>query len=238
MKFLSHKCPFPPVEEADEHGIVAVGGDLSAKRLIEAYSLGIFPWPHPDLPLLWFCPNPRFVLRPKEAIFSRSFKKELKNSKLLIKADTNFTKVMRACKDSKRVNQNGTWITDEMIDAYYKVHQIGLAHSIEAYDGETLVGGLYGVSMGSVFFGESMFFKEANASKICFATLVAHLIDWDFSLIDCQAHTENLERLGARYMERPEFLKELAHGLKAPTNNQPWQLHLSKEKVLSIINAR
>lgn len=236
MKYLlTPQTPFPPAHEADENGIVAVGGELTAKRLLEAYSLGIFPWPHPDLPLLWFCPDPRYVLDPKNVLIGRSLKKTLKTSELEIKADHNFLAVMRSCQQVKRVGQHDTWITKEMLRAYSALHEKGFAHSIEAYEDNNLVGGLYGVSLGSIFFGESMFFLKPNASKICFLTLVAHLIHWNFDLIDCQAHTENLERFGAKTMSRDIFLQELKTALKKPTKDQKWKLDLSQQEVLKII---
>jgi|HubBroStandDraft_6_1064221.scaffolds.fasta_scaffold908324_1 leucyl/phenylalanyl-tRNA--protein transferase len=236
MIWLFDKTKMPLGHKADENGIVAIGGKLSAKRLIEAYSLGIFPWPYPDLPVLWFCPDPRFVLSPKSLRVNQSLKKALKNSNFLIKADENFLGTVKNCQNIKRQGQKDTWITDEIISGYHELHKLGLAHSIEAYENEKLVGGLYGVSLGRVFFGESMFFKKPHASKICFITLVAHLINWDFSLIDCQSHTDNLERLGASFMPRENFLKELTLLLRYKSKAEKWKFYLTKEEVLAIIS--
>lgn len=234
MKFIQGKEPLPKGHEADENGIVAVGGEISAQRLKEAYALGIFPWPHEGLPILWFCPDPRFVLRPKEIKVNHSLKKAFKKSSLSIKADINFLAVMKYCQLS-RPGQHGTWITKDIIEGYYQLHKLGFAHSIEAYDDDKLVGGLYGVSLGRVFFGESMFFLKPDASKICFLTLVAHLIHWDFSLIDCQAQTDHLERFGAKPIARDQFLEILDPLVRLPHKTK-WHLHLSKEEILREIH--
>lgn len=223
---------FPPPEEADDQGIIAIGGDFSPARLLSAYRAGIFPWPHPGLPTLWFCPDPRFILRPSKLIVTTSLKKALRTTSLTIKADKNFPTVMRRCQASCRPDQSGTWITDEMIDGYYQLHLEGYAHSIEAYHDATLVGGLYGLALGRMFFGESMFFEEANASKICFVTLVAHLLDWHYVLIDCQAYTAHLEKFGAEFLARSEFLKELSMNKDAEPHPHAWHLHMSPVKAL------
>jgi len=226
---------FPPGSHADEHGIVAIGGDFNSERLIKAYKKGIFPWPHPGLPILWFCPHPRFVLEPSKIVINHTLKKLVKISSLTIKADQDFLTVITKCAQSPRKDQDGTWITKDMIQGYCDLHQLGFAHSIEAYEGDTLVGGLYGVGLGSIFFGESMFFEQPNASKLCFLSLVAHLIDWQFSLIDCQAHTDNLEKFGARFINRDVFLKKIANNQKLPTKLGPWRLHLSLPAALARI---
>lgn len=206
------------------NSIVAVGGNLNAKSLLSAYSKGIFPWPHQGLPLLWFCPDPRTVLFLDQIKISRSLKKELKKTSLLVKADTNFMAVISACKDQRRPDQDSTWITDEMRKAYYELHKQGFAHSIEAYDNNKLVGGLYGVSLGKMFFGESMFYLQKNAAKVCLVTLAAQLHKWHFTLIDCQSHTNNMARFGAIPISRQDFL----HLVKKNTNHDsikaPWQI--------------
>lgn len=224
---------FPPPSHIDEHGIIAVGGELTVSRLLSAYSAGIFPWPHEGFPLLWFCPDPRYVLEPKNVVINQSLKKAMQKTKLEIKADFDFLSVITKCKEANRVHQEGTWITDEMVAAYRKLFELGFAHSIEAYDQGVLVGGLYGVSLGAVFFGESMFFEQSNASKISFVTLVAHLLEWEFSLIDCQAHTSHLERFGAHAIPRKEFLRIITHNQSRATKMGPWTFHLSPRDAVS-----
>lgn len=237
-KFLDHREEFPHGDQADEFGIVAVGGDFAPERLLQAYQKGIFPWPHQDLPILWFCPDPRFVLEPKNIIIARSLKKILKATTLSIRADTNFLAVMKHCQSIQQARHDATWITDEMIHGYYELHKQGFAHSIEAYDGTQLVGGLYGISLGSIFFGESMFYVQPNASKVCFATLVAHLIDWHFSLIDCQAHTHHLERFGAHAIDRPEFLSHIYANNNVPSKKGPWLLNIAPAQALDFFSLR
>lgn len=226
---------FPAAEHIDEHGIIAIGGDFSYDRLLLAYSSGIFPWPHPKLPILWFCPDPRFILRPQNIIITRSLAKEIKKSRLTIKADTEFCTVMRLCQAAKRPEQTGTWISDDMINGYHELFKRGFAHSIEAYHHDRLVGGLYGVSIGSIFFGESMFFLERDASKICLVTLVAHLMDWHFTLIDCQAPTNHLERFGAEFISRKDFLKEVALNSPSLITAGPWRFYMSPAQALTRI---
>jgi leucyl/phenylalanyl-tRNA--protein transferase len=229
---------FPDHDEADEYGIVAAGGDLSPERLLSAYFSGIFPWPHPGLPLLWFSPDPRFVLLPLKISINRTLAKLLQNTSLDIKADTNFRAVMKGCQASRRNDQDGTWITDAMIDSYETLHHMGYAHSIEAYRDNRLVGGLYGVSIGSIFFGESMFFVEPNASKIAFITLVGHLIEWEFTLIDCQSHTNHLEKFGASPMKRRDFLLKLDLSHHFPTKLGPWFFHMKPKNSFDFIKTR
>jgi leucyl/phenylalanyl-tRNA---protein transferase len=223
---------FPPAQEADEHGIVAIGGDLGRERLINAYRSGIFPWPHEGLPTLWFCPDPRFVLKPEQFVVNETLKKILRRSSLSIKADQNFYSVIKKCAQRKRKDQDGTWISDEMMQAYLDLHLYGLAHSVEAYDNDLLVGGLYGISLGTIFFGESMFFEQKDASKICLATLVAHLLDWQFSLIDCQVYSQHLEKLGGYFMSRAEFLRDIKMNETNATKKGHWQFYFSLPQVL------
>jgi len=215
---------FPDPEEANEDGVVCAGAAPTAELLKEAYQNGIFPWPHRGYPLLWFSPDPRFVLPIEDAHLHRSLKKAMKKTTLTVKADTAFTAVMTACGKSKRPGQRGTWITADMIKGYTALHGEGFAHSIECWDNDVLVAGLYGVSFGSIFFGESMFTDVEDGSKIAFATLLANLRAWGFPLVDCQSHTEHLERFGAVHWPRRRFLDQLATCLQAPTKTAPWTL--------------
>lgn len=201
---------FPPVENAlrEPNGLLAVGGDLSPQRLLEAYSKGIFPWFNADEPILWWSPNPRMVLFPEEIKISRSLRKTLKKDHYQIRTDDSFTQVMHACASSRK-GQTGTWIHPEMIAAYTALHDMGLAHCVETWmDGE-LVGGLYGVALGQVFFGESMFSRVSDASKIALVHLAKQLQRWEFGLIDCQVKTGHLTSLGAREIPRSEFSQQL-----------------------------
>lgn len=204
-------CPsFPPVENAlkEPNGLLAVGGDLSPQRLLEAYSHGIFPWFNADEPILWWSPDPRMVLFPGELKISRSLRKTLNSGHYQIHTDRCFTQVMHACA-APRKGQAGTWIHPQMIAAYTALHEMGLAHSVETWiDGE-LAGGLYGVALGQVFFGESMFSRVPDASKIAFVHLVRQLQQWKFGLIDCQVRTSHLASLGAREISRTEFSQML-----------------------------
>ncbi len=230
---LSNDLAFPPPELANEDGVVAVGGDVSPERLLLGYRMGIFPWPVEGLPLLWFSPDPRFVLHAPEVHLSRSLRKQIKRAPYRITMDRVFPQVMDACARSPRPGQSGTWITDELRDGYVRLHRLGFAHSVEAWDGDELVGGLYGVSLGRAFFGESMFAQARDASKIAFATLCAQLDAWGVDLIDCQVHTEHLERFGAKEQSRPDFLHDLADRVEHPTIRGPWRLKLRPSEVLS-----
>ena len=207
-------------------GIVAVGGAPDAETLTAAYSHGIFPWPHDDYPLLWFCPDPRFALIPEEAHLSRSLRKRMRRSPYEVRADTAFARVIRRCSEKPRPGQEGTWIIPEMVAGYSALHEQGLAHSIEAWQGERLAGGLYGVSLGHVFFGESMFADAPDASKVCLGTLLGNLVHWGFELLDCQSYTDNLAAFGAQEWPRPLFLAVLERALRAPTRAGRWALDL------------
>ncbi|MCP4447284.1 MAG: leucyl/phenylalanyl-tRNA--protein transferase [Myxococcales bacterium] len=220
---LDHRMVFPPPELADESGLLAVGGDLSAERLRLAYGMGIFPWYDEDMPILWHSPDPRMILLPSELCINRSLRKAMRRAPYRITLDTAFHEVITACSQVPREGQGGTWITEDMITAYDELHRQGHAHSVEAWQGDELVGGLYGVALGSAFFGESMFALAASASKIAFATLVAQLVAWDFDVVDCQQHTDHLERFGAVEVPRTEFLARLEGSLKAPTRVGPWR---------------
>lgn len=219
---LSNELVFPPVELATKEGILAIGGDLSEERLILAYSTGIFPWFNEGDPVIWWSPDPRFVLFPKELKISKSMKKIIRNREFDITFDTAFETVITESRKSPRKGQSGTWITNEMIDAYIKLNKIGLAHSVEAWKNGNLAGGLYGVSIGSCFFGESMFSKESNASKAAFITLVEILEKLNFSIIDCQVYTNHLKSLGARLISRKKFIDILKTSIRKQTVAGSW----------------
>ena len=198
---------FPDVEESTEEGIVAMGGDLSAERLILAYSKGIFPWYSSDKsPILWWSPDPRFVLFPENLIVSKSMRPYFNQNKFKVTWDQNFEDVIKNCQKIDREDQLGTWITSKMLAAYIQLHKKGYAHSVEVWMGNELVGGLYGISLGKVFFGESMFAKVSNASKFGFISLVNQLKQKGFLLIDCQQETKHLESLGANAIKRKDFI--------------------------------
>jgi leucyl/phenylalanyl-tRNA--protein transferase len=224
---LTDEIVFPPPEYAEENGLLAVGGDLSEERLLLAYSMGIFPWYSEDSPVLWWSPDPRLVLVPKDMKVSRSLRQTMKKGIYKVTTDRAFDEVMRGCAAVHKRKDCGTWITDDMIRAFGKLHHSGYAHSVESwYEGE-LAGGLYGVSLGRAFFGESMFTKRADASKVAFATLVRHLAHWNFELIDCQVTTGHLMRFGAKEISRPAFLEMLRHALSVPTQKSRWGNPLS-----------
>lgn len=219
---LDHRLVFPPAEKADPNGLLAVGADLSAERLLLAYRSGIFPWYEDGLPILWHSPNPRYVLLPDRLHVPKSLEKQIRREPYRVELDRDFRSVMTACGAAKRKGQRGTWITSEMLDAYCELHALGFAHSAEAYEGDRLVGGLYGVSLGSVFFGESMFALAPDASKIAFVTLTRALRDRGIDLIDCQVHTDHLERFGAEAWPRVRYLAELRSRLDRPTLRGSW----------------
>jgi leucyl/phenylalanyl-tRNA--protein transferase len=211
---LSRQPVFPPVEMSEENGLLAVGGDLSPERLILAYGQGIFPWYSEGEPILWWSPDPRFVLYPGKLRITRSMRQTLNKNLFAVTYDRNFRDVMEGCRE-RRAMGGGTWITDEMLDAYGRLHAAGLAHSVEVWTGDDLVGGLYGVSLGKCFFGESMFTRVSNASKTGLIALTRTLQRLGFVLIDCQVYTDHLLSLGAEMIPRPLFLdilKEAAHG--------------------------
>ena len=221
---LNQRLAFPPPELAEDTGLLAVGGDLRPERLLLAYSLGIFPWYEDGLPILWHSPDPRMVLAAGELVVGRSLRKTLRRGRYQVRLDTAFAEVIAGCAEVARPGQRGTWITDEMRAAYAELHRRGYAHSAEAWLGDQLVGGLYGVSLGGAFFGESMFARAPDASKVAFVTLVEQLARWDIGLIDCQVHTEHLERFGASEWPRERFLAALAAALERPTRPGPWSL--------------
>ena len=221
---LGPELVFPPPEEADPSGLLAVGGDLSPERLLLAYAQGIFPWYDETLPILWHSPDPRMVLLPGELHVPKSLAKTLRRGRFELRLDTAFAEVIAACASTPRPRERGTWITAEMREAYLRLHALGFAHSAEAWRGGRLVGGLYGVALGGCFFGESMFAREPDASKAAFATLVRQLGRWGFALIDCQMHTEHLARFGAREWPRARFLRHLRAALERETRRGRWSL--------------
>ena len=223
IPWLELNSPFPPVSRAltEPNGLLAAGGVLTDARLIDAYLNGIFPWYSADQPLLWWSPDPRMVLHPAELKISRSLGKRLHKGGFEVRFDTAFEHVMRACA-APRDGQDGTWITDEMVAAYTQLHQRGLAHSVETWIDGQLAGGLYGVALGRMFYGESMFTRSTDASKIALAFLARQLQRWQFGMIDCQMNTAHLASLGAREVPRADFLREL----KVLVNCEPphsWQ---------------
>ena len=225
IHWLQSDEPFPPVHSAlaEPNGLLAAGGDLSAERLIEAYRQGIFPWFSDGEPILWWSPDPRMVLVPAEIKVTRSLAKVLRNRVFEVRADSAFREVMQACAEP-RANQRGTWISDGMIGAYHALHRRGIAHSIETWiDGE-LAGGLYGVAIGRMFYGESMFTRAPDASKIALVHLARQLQRWGFELIDCQMHTAHLERMGGREVPRAAFMRKLGELVNYPRITGAWVL--------------
>lgn len=221
---LTQESVFPPVHWASEIGLLAVGGDLSPRRLLEAYRQGIFPWFAEQEPILWWAPDPRFVLFPAELKISRSMRQFLKQKTVGITYDQNFPAVIAACR-KPRPQQEATWITPDMQEAYIRLHRLGLAHSVEVWRQGALVGGLYGVSLGRCFFGESMFSSVSNASKAALIDLVRRLRQLAFSVIDCQVYTAHLESLGARHIPRREFMALLKNALRQQTLAGNWGEH-------------
>lgn len=225
---------FPDVRRALEqpNGLLAVGGDLSLERLTNAYRRGIFPWFGPGDPILWWSPNPRTVLMPTEVHVSRSLRKHLRRRELGVTMDRAFARVIRGC-SAPRGGQAGTWIIPEMIAAYEHLHRAGLAHSVEVWAGERLVGGLYGVAIGRAFFGESMFSRVADASKVALVHLCRHLAERGFGLIDCQMQTEHLMRMGAKEVPRTQFVASLGRWCTLDSPRGDWndgQIHYPQDR--------
>ena len=218
---LSRALIFPPPEHAVD-GLVAVGGDLSPERLLLAYRSGIFPWYDDGLPILWHSPDPRCVLRVDALHIGRTLRRAIAKGTYRVRFDTAFERVIRACKATPRPGQDGTWITDDMERAYMKLHAMGYAHSVEAWAGDDLVGGLYGVSIGRVFFGESMYAHAPDASKVALVALAERIAGWGFHLIDAQVATPHTLAMGAEEWPRAKFLEVLAEELKHPTRKGSW----------------
>jgi leucyl/phenylalanyl-tRNA--protein transferase len=208
---------FPPPDAADRSGLLAVGGTLTPRRLMAGYRRGIFPWYSAGQPVLWHSPDPRFVLPHGKLHVPRSLARTLRRGSLVVRADTAFAQVVEACAEAPRPGQEGTWITPEMRSAYQALHHLGVAHSVEAWRDGTLVGGLYGVALGSVFFGESMFSRAPDASKVAFVTMARALFAAGCRFIDCQVETEHLARFGAEAWPRRRFLRELARAVDEPS---------------------
>lgn len=220
---LSDELIFPSPECAEKDGLLAIGGDLTKKRLILAYSMGIFPWYSEGWPILWWSPDPRLVLLPGELKISRSLRQFIKKDIYKITLDQAFERVIRNCAEVHKEKDGGTWITDEMIEAYIKLHSSGYAHSVESWWSDELVGGLYGVSLGSAFFGESMFNKKDNASRVAFVKLARQLFKWNFELIDCQVTTKHLMNHGATEIRRREFMQLLEKSIQPPNRKGKWE---------------
>lgn len=213
---------FPDPRNSSKEGLVAFGGDLDPNRILSAYKKGIFPWYSKGDPILWWSPDPRLVLYPDDLKISRSLKKILKKSIFEVRVDTNFKEVILNCKNIKRKDQEGTWILPEIVDAFNRLHQMGFAHSIEVYQDNKLVGGLYGLSLGAAFFGESMFSKVGNASKVALVKLVQISKEFNFDFIDCQIPTLHLKKMGAMEIGRDRFLDELELALQKPSKIGNW----------------
>lgn len=225
---LSETPSFPPSYLAEENGLLAIGGDLSEKRLIQAYKQGIFPWYAKGDPILWWSPEPRVVLYPDQFVISRTLRKTLKKNLFNITFDQSFKNVITRCAGVHTEKDSDTWIVEEMIEAYTMLHERGYAHSVEAWADGSLAGGLYGVSMGKCFFGESMFTLQSNASKVAFAVLVRYLRSRHFHLIDCQLKTDHLMRFGAVEIPRKTFMKELTQALSINEVPGKWDFDLKK----------
>ncbi len=225
IRWIGPSDPFPPVDTAltEPNGLLAAGGDLRPERLIDAYRLGIFPWSADDQPMLWWSPDPRMVLFVDELRVTRSLRRRIRAGHFAVSADAAFREVLAGCADP-RPDADGTWITEAVAGAYLELHRRGHAHSIESWDGDALVGGLYGVAIGRMFYGESMFARESDASKVALAFLVRQLARWRFEMIDCQMSTSHLSSLGAREIPRHEFLTRLQTLTPEPSHPSPWRL--------------
>ncbi len=218
---------FPPLSEALPDGLLAAGGDLSYQRLLAAYQQGIFPWFNRDNPILWWSPDPRMVLYTNQVKISKSLRKTLRQSPYQVTFDQAFPEVMQACAAPRQAgdaSDEGTWIHPEMVIAYSELHRHGHAHSVECWDGDTLVGGLYGVAIGRVFFGESMFSAARDSSKIALVTLCQHLAFWGVPLIDCQLHSDHLASMGAEEIIRADFVAEVARLSALPASDEAWKI--------------
>lgn len=209
MYYVTDKLYFPPVEEASYEGIVAIGGDLSTDRLLLAYRSGIFPWFELDEPILWWSPSERMVVNPQDYKVKKSLRNIINRNIFRITFNQDFKAVITNCQQIKRVGQNGTWITQDMINAYCELHKKGYAQSVEVWQNDELVGGLYGVDLGTIFCGKSMFSKVPNASKVAFVKLIEYLKDKNYRLLDCQVHNDHLEKLGAFEISRKSFMRIL-----------------------------
>jgi len=221
---LGPELIFPDPEESGPEGLLAVGGDLSPERLLLAYSIGIFPWYSAGQPILWHSPESRAVLRPGALHVSRSLQRTLRRGTFEVRLDSAFADVIRSCAEIPRKGTDGTWITEDMIRAYVRLHELGFAHSAEAWENDRLVGGIYGISLGAAFFGESMFASRTDASKVAFVVLMRQLARWGFEFLDCQMPSAHLERFGVELWPRRRFLDALTGALESETRRGPWQL--------------
>ena len=209
MYYLGTDLYFPDVSRANKDGLLAIGGDLSPERLLLAYKSGIFPWFNDDEPIIWWSPNPRMVLFLDELIVSKSMRNVINRNIFTVTFNQNFRSVISNCQRIERSGQDGTWITNDMIEAYCRLHDLGIAHSVEVWQDNQLVGGLYGIDLGHIFCGESMFSKVSNASKMAFIALVKKLKENNYRLLDCQVYNEHLTTLGCREIDREDFMKIL-----------------------------
>ncbi|KAA0214901.1 leucyl/phenylalanyl-tRNA--protein transferase [bacterium] len=221
---LNRQIAFPDPRGADEDGIVAVGGDLAPARVLAAYACGIFPWPHEGMPLLWFSPDPRYLLPVGEIKLWRSLRQTLHKRPFRITLDRAFSRVMAGCAQAARKGERGTWITPALRRAFEALHEAGVAHSVEAWTGDELAGGLYGLSLGGMFCGESMFHRRDDASKVAFVALVQQLARWNFDFVDAETYTPHMARYGTRPVPREQFLESLARTLRRETRRGPWVL--------------
>ncbi|MFP3979810.1 MAG: leucyl/phenylalanyl-tRNA--protein transferase [Desulfobacterales bacterium] len=227
---LSDKLSFPPPHYAARNGLLAIGGDLSEERLLLAYRMGIFPWFSPYDPILWWCPDPRLVLYPQQVHIPGRLRRKINSGIFEVTSDTVFERVISECAQVRKENNEETWLVDEMIEAYCRLHEHGYAHCVETWcDGE-LAGGLYGVCMGGSFFGESMFTRVTDASKVALVALCNYMLENGFDLIDCQVATGHLVWMGAREVPRKLFLRQLAESVKRPTQKQKWQVELKSNR--------
>lgn len=228
---LPKELIFPHPEEAEPEGILAIGGGLEPERLVLAYRMGIFPWYDQNTPILWWSPDPRLLLYPSEVHVSKSLKRVLRSGKFRVTLDQAFSQVIEACAETRRNGQEGTWILEEIKTAYSELHRRGYAHSVEVWHDEVLVGGLYGVSLGAAFFGESMFSHQPDASKTALVYLSRQLDHWGFDLIDCQVPTDHLKRLGAIEVPRGQFLEQLGQALRFETRLGTWAFDLDEDRL-------
>ena len=224
IPWLEPDDPFPPIEMAlrEPNGLLAAGADLSPGRLLDAYARGIFPWFNDAEPPLWWSPDPRMVVFSSERHVARSLRRVLKSGRFRVTMDTAFTEVMSGCAEP-RVDQDGTWITPQIVDAYAELARLGYAHSVETWEGDELVGGLYGVAIGRMFFGESMFARRTDASKVAFVSMLAQFEAWQMPLVDCQVATDHLASLGGREIARVEFMSHVRALVRRPAVQAPWK---------------
>jgi leucyl/phenylalanyl-tRNA--protein transferase len=222
VHILDEEIRFPHTSHSDKDGLLAIGGDLSPERLLFAYANGIYPWFNDDSPIMWWSPDPRMILIPGEFKRSKSLTQTIRRGTFEVRFDEDFRSVMKNCAETGRRGEEGTWITPGMISAYVKLYEMGYAHSVETYLNGNLTGGLYGLSLGKAFFGESMFHLERDASKVALSALVDRCLEWDFHFIDAQQRTEHLRSLGAKSLPRASFLSLLTMALKYPTLTGKW----------------